>query len=196
LQRHLPVTFADTQPSTDIIPTATHIKSLIEDNEDPVTGFGRLRQMISDETTDPITYLDTPTDVATVGEVQRWEIYNLTGDTHPMHFHLVNVAVRSRQQWAFNTDGSPVLPLTKVGPVHPPDPNEMGWRETVRMNPGEVTTVDMKFDLPAGTPPPDSPRLLASYGIHGAEYLWHCHILEHEEHDMMHALVVVPAAGK
>ena len=59
------------------------------------------------------------------------------------------------------------------------------------MNPGEVITVDMKFDLPQGTLPPPSPRLLSSYGIKGSEYVWHCHILEHEEHDMMHALVVV-----
>jgi spore coat protein A len=51
----------------------------------------------------------------------------------------------------------------------------------------------MKFDLPKGTPPADSPRLISSFGIHGAEYVWHCHILEHEEHDMMHPLVVVPA---
>jgi len=58
----------------------------------------------------------------------------------------------------------------------------------VRVNPGEVITVDMKFDMPSGAPP--SPRLLASYGITGAEYVWHCHILEHEEHDMMHTLVV------
>jgi spore coat protein A len=57
------------------------------------------------------------------------------------------------------------------------------------MNPGEVITVDMKFDLPKGTAP-FSPRLQASYGINGFEYVWHCHILEHEEHDMMHALVV------
>jgi spore coat protein A len=64
----------------------------------------------------------------------------------------------------------------------------MGWKETVRMNPGEVITVDMKFDMPSGAK--HSPRLKASYGIKGAEYVWHCHILEHEEHDMMHALVV------
>ena len=47
----------------------------------------------------------------------------------------------------------------------------------------------MKFDLPPGKVTP-SPRLEAMYGIKGAEYVWHCHILEHEEHDMMHALVV------
>jgi spore coat protein A len=59
------------------------------------------------------------------------------------------------------------------------------------MMPGEVTRVLMKFDLPP-TPykVPASPRLLQDYGIRGAEYVWHCHILEHEEHDMMRPLVV------
>jgi spore coat protein A len=71
------------------------------------------------------------------------------------------------------------------GPVIAPDPNEFGWKETVRMNPGQVTRVLMKFDLP--TVPfavPTSPR------TGGNEYVWHCHILEHEEHDMMRPLVV------
>jgi spore coat protein A len=68
-----------------------------------------------------------------------------------------------------------------------PDANEMGWKETVRMNPGEVTRVIMKFDLPtlpAVMGNPTSPR------TGGHEYVHHCHILEHEEHDMMRPLVV------
>ena len=72
-----------------------------------------------------------------------------------------------------------------TGPERSPDKSELGWKETVRMNPGEVTTVIMKFDLPQVpfTVPP-SPR------TGGNEYVWHCHILEHEEHDMMRPLVV------
>ena len=107
-----------------------------------------------------------------------------------MHTHLVNVQVVQREAWQFDSDGNPVLPLRPIpGTARPPDPNEAGWKETVRMNPGEVTTIIMKFDMPFSTPP--SPRLQASYGIQGAEYVWHCHILEHEEHDMMHTLVIV-----
>ena len=62
------------------------------------------------------------------------------------------------------------------------------------MNPGEVIRVIMKFDLPI-TPfvVPFSPRLLPPpLGLQAYEYVWHCHILEHEEHYMMHALSVVP----
>jgi spore coat protein A len=130
--------------------------------------------------------------VAQKGEIQRWMIFNLTGDTHPMHFHLVNVVVRKREAWKFNpATGDPIQPLQAIpGTARQADPNEQGWKETVRMNPGEVVTVDMKFDLPKGTQPPPSQRLLTNYGIRGAEYVWHCHILEHEEHDMMRPLVV------
>ncbi len=59
------------------------------------------------------------------------------------------------------------------------------------MNPGQVTRVFMKFDLPVVPfTVPASPRLEDQYGITGTEYVWHCHILEHEEHDMMRPLVV------
>jgi spore coat protein A len=122
------------------------------------------------------------------GDVEIWEIFNTTGDTHPMHFHLVNVQLINRQ--LFDVAGQNFTPQ---GGVFAPDKNEQGWKETVPMYPGTVTRVMMKFDLSNTqikdscgkvivTPP--SPR------TGGMEYVWHCHILEHEEHDMMHALVV------
>jgi spore coat protein A len=135
-------------------------------------------------------YGNLPTEIVQAGTEEVWEIANLTGDTHPIHFHLVNVQVLSRQ--AFDVDhyagGAPTLTLPAVAP----DDNELGWKETVRMNPGEVTRVWMRFDLPVVPfTVPASPRLFNRYGIHGAEYVWHCHILDHEEHDMMRPLVVV-----
>jgi spore coat protein A, manganese oxidase len=68
-----------------------------------------------------------------------------------------------------------------------PNADELGWKETVRMNPGEATTIIMQFNLPtlpASMGNPLSPR------TGGHEYVWHCHILEHEEHDMMRPLIV------
>ena len=117
------------------------------------------------------------------GRVEVWEIFNLTADTHPIHFHLVNVQVLSRQALKRGTLCRRCAAVA-VAPVAP-DANELGWKETVRMNPGEATRVIMKFDLP-GLPftVPLSPR------TGGNEYVWHCHILEHEEHDMMRPLVV------
>jgi spore coat protein A, manganese oxidase len=191
LQAALPITFLATQPTTAISPdNGIKVKSLNEDFD----SYGRLRQRLGATDANNVTdYLTPPTDVASRGEVQRWQIYNLTGDTHPMHFHLVNVAVRKREQWQFDSSGGPLNGVLAPipGSARPADANEQGWRETVRMNPGEVITVDMKFTLPPGKPAPFSPRLQASYGINGFEYVWHCHILEHEEHDMMHALVVL-----
>ena len=117
------------------------------------------------------------------GDIEVWQIANLTGDTHPIHFHLVNVQIISRQPFKVsNYNGTP----TYTGPARPPDPNEAGWKDTVRMNPEEVTTVIMQFKLPSVPfAVPSSPR------IGGNEYVWHCHILEHEEHDMMRPLVVL-----
>ncbi len=114
------------------------------------------------------------------GQSEVWRIFNLTADTHPIHFHLVNVQVLSRQPFKL-VNGA----FTPTGVARGPETNEVGWKETVQMHPGEVTTVIMKFDLPA-TPfeVPPSPR------TGGNEYVWHCHILEHEEHDMMRPLVV------
>jgi spore coat protein A len=128
-------------------------------------------------------YTAEPTEVIRAGSMEIWEIANLTGDTHPIHFHLVNVHVLSRQAFdAANYDGTPKY----TGHPKLPDVNELGWKETVRMNPGEVTRVIMKFDLPVVPfTVPKSPR------TGGNEYVWHCHILEHEEHDMMRPLVVV-----
>jgi spore coat protein A len=128
--------------------------------------------------------MDIATETPHAGDLEIWRIANLTGDTHPMHFHLVNVQVLSRQAFdVANYNGTPAL----LGTPRGPDANERGWKETVRMNPGEVTTIAIKFDLP-NVPfnVPLSPR------TGGHEYVWHFHILEHEEHDMMRPLVVMP----
>ena len=180
----LPAVYVATQPPTPLSQSSAKVKTLDEDFDT----HGRLMQQLGSP--DVSGYLSTPVDIVSQGETQIWQIYNLTADTHPMHLHLVNVQVLMRESWAFDADGNPVMPLRPIpGTARPADPNEAGWKETVRMNPGEVTTIIATFDMPPGAPP--SPRLQNSYGITGAEYVWHCHILEHEEHDMMHALVIV-----
>jgi len=149
--------------------------------------YGRLVQMLgTDAPTRPgffgRGYDDPSTENPAAGSTEIWNIFNLTGDTHPIHFHLVNVQVVGRQ--AFRMTRSDELSRF-TGPFRPADANETGWKESVRMNPGEVTQVIMRFDLPsAPVPVPLSPR------TGGHEYVWHCHILEHEEHDMMRPLIV------
>ena len=135
-------------------------------------------------------YTDDPTEVYQDGQTVVWDIYNTTGDTHPMHFHLANVQVLGRAE--FDNSIPNILAFVPTSPWMPPDPNYRGWKETVRMNPGEVTRVIMNFTLPkVPFTVPGSPRA-ALKGGH--EYVWHCHILEHEEHDMMRPLVVTPIA--
>ena len=129
-----------------------------------------------------LPYLADATETPTAGAIEVWQILNLTGDTHPIHFHLVNVQIIQRQPFK-GTPGK----VRFTGPPTPPDANEIGWKETVRMNPGEATTVIMQLNLPklpAAMGNPVSPR------TGGHEYVWHCHILEHEEHDMMRPLIV------
>ncbi len=152
--------------------------------------YGRLAQFIGTNVQAPGTtpgffgrrYMDTPTETPAASAIEVWEIANLTADTHPIHFHLVNVQILARQPFSVGAyNGVPNL----MGQPTAPDDNELGYKETVRMNPGEVIWVIMQFTLP--TVPfavPPSPR------TGGNEYVWHCHILEHEEHDMMRPLVV------
>ncbi len=128
-------------------------------------------------------YMADPTEVVGAGQTEIWEIANLTGDVHPMHFHLVNTQIINRQYFDAYNGGVPNFGANP--PVLPP-PTELGWKETVKMYPNTVTRVIMKFILPSVPfQIPDSPR------TGGHEYVWHCHILEHEEHDMMRPLIVM-----
>jgi spore coat protein A, manganese oxidase len=168
------------------IPTALQVNRILTLNED-FDQYGRLVQRIG--TNVPLykgtfarNYMDTPTEVLNNGTTEIWQIANLTGDTHPIHFHLVNMQIIARQPFK-TTQFAGVPALTGV--ARGPDLNEMGWKETIRMNPGEVIWVIAKFDLP--TVPFVVP---ASGRTGGNEYVYHCHILEHEEHDMMRPLVV------
>jgi len=182
-----------------VIPSGTPIfnKTLNEDFDD----FGRLLQrggtdqQFTNNQGQPTFgqgYLDSITEIVSAGAVQVWDHYNTTGDTHPWHYHLVNVQVVGRGIFALNADGTPdfgnFTDLNSIpGVLTPPNDNELGWKETVRMNPGEITRVIMRFDLPKlpqSLGNPKSPR------TGGHEYVHHCHILEHEEHDMMRTLVV------
>jgi spore coat protein A len=123
------------------------------------------------------------------GSIQEWDFMNTTGDTHPMHVHLVQFQVVKR--W---TTGSPV----------PPDgtgvrPEEKGWKDTVATHPGMTTRIRIKFDLPPAAPinPPSgftpegtSPNYQLQPGQAEKTYVYHCHIVEHEDNDMMRPFTV------
>jgi spore coat protein A len=131
---------------------------------------------------------DTVTETPQVGAIEDWVYINVTGDTHPMHTHLVTFQVVGRTPFnveayeeAFEgpngvTGGHDPSPFA-TGPEEPPDPTERGFKDTVKANPGYFTRIRAKFDLPAGVTAPQT-------------YVHHCHIVEHEDNDMMRPFMV------
>ena len=115
------------------------------------------------------------------GSTEIWSFANATGDVHPMHVHLVRFQVLNRQPFDVKTyleTGRLVL----TGPPLAPEGNEQpAWKDTVKAYPGYVTRVIQRFDLPAGAAVP------------GAifRYVWHCHMLEHEDNEMMRPYAVI-----
>ncbi len=162
------------------------------------------------QTTIPYGYTDPTTELVKDNETQFWKITHNGVDTHFIHFHLFTVQLINRVGW----DGA----------IKPPDQNELGWKDTVRMNPLEdiiVAIRPMNQSLPWRLPnsirpldvtkkvgtslpnqftnvdPNNNPvTVVNDLTNFGAEYIWHCHILGHEENDMMRAIsfVVAPDA--
>jgi FtsP/CotA-like multicopper oxidase with cupredoxin domain len=140
---------------------------------------------------------------------QIWKITHNGVDTHPLHWHLYNVQIINRVTWD--------------GRILEPDATELGWKETLRVSPLEDTIVAMRpvapnlpFDVPnsirmidptmpegavlSGPPltgfvdPAGQPVTVINHMVnYGWEYVWHCHILAHEEMDMMHSMIFAKA---
>jgi spore coat protein A len=107
------------------------------------------------------------------GTTEVWELTNTLPDTHPFHMHLVQFQILDRTPFDVNqyfANGT----VTLAGPAAPPDANEMGWKDTVKVTGNSVTRIIMRF-LP-----------YASYSV------YHCHILEHEDMDMMRPFLITP----
>lgn len=107
-----------------------------------------------------------------LGTTEIWELVNLTEDAHPIHLHLVRFKIldrRSIDPYAYQKDGT----LRFTSPAVPPDAFESGWKDTVRAEPGAITRILIPFEGYAG------------------RYVWHCHILEHEDNEMMRPFEVV-----
>ena len=146
----------------------------------------------------------------TVGKdtLEIWELINTTVDAHPMHLHFTQFQVLNRQgfddagyltaAYGVKPVGAPVWPIPNTGssiPVAPfliggtqaPAANEMGWKDTIVAMPGEVTRIVVPFGAkPAGVVGP-----MAITASHTGKYVSHCHILEHEENDMMMRFTIV-----
>jgi FtsP/CotA-like multicopper oxidase with cupredoxin domain len=119
----------------------------------------------------PLEWMDAITENPALGAVESWNLRNFTEDAHPIHIHLVQFQVVRRVV----TD--PLLSphgMAGQGAVLAPERWETGWKDTVIVYPGELTRVKARFDK-AGL------------------YVWHCHILEHEDNEMMRPYRVGPA---
>lgn len=134
--------------------------------------FERLKPQLGTSALGPLEWNDPITENPTLNALEEWQIINFTEDAHPIHLHLVNFQVVSRQK--FNATqyepGNPAS-LHLIGQPKLPTADERGWKDTEVMYPGEVTRVRARFDVE---------------GL----YLWHCHILSHEDHEMMRPFYV------
>jgi len=112
------------------------------------------------------------TENPSLNSVEIWELLNMTDDTHPIHLHLVRFQVLDRRRFdAFAYQNKGILRYR--GDAIPPDPSEAGWKDTVRAEPGMITRIIVPFEGYTG------------------RYVWHCHILEHEDNEMMRPYDVV-----
>jgi spore coat protein A len=129
----------------------------------------------------PLHWSDPVTEDPQRGSIEIWNLINATGDAHPKHIHLVQFQILSRQAFnvnQFEKKGQLVL----TGNPSPPAPEEQhAYKDTVKTFPGTVTKLIMKFDLPSGARNLPGPF----------KFVWHCHILEHEDNVMMRPYVVV-----
>ena len=120
----------------------------------------------------PKTWEDDVSENPAPGSTEVWELYNATADAHPMHIHEVVFEVVNRQQILVDDENSTVRVVPGSAPL-PPDPWETGFKDTVIAYPGQVTRVKARFQTQG-------------------QFVWHCHIVEHEDNEMMRPYRIGP----
>ena len=130
--------------------------------------FDRLKPMLGTVDNGVLNWHDPITENPLLNSTEIWEIYNETEDAHPIHLHLVSSQLLNRQKFQadVNEENGKPTNIRLLGQPKSPDAGEKGWKDTWIMYPGEVTRIIAKFDIE---------------GL----YVWHCHILSHEDHEMM-----------
>ncbi len=150
-------------------PVNTRQLVLFEGTDD----YGRLKPMLGTAKEGRLEFTAPVTETPEWNTVEEWEIYNTTADAHPIHLHLVHFQVINTQK--FNTkkfvEGDPGS-IQLIGQPRPPSPENAGRKDTFVVYPGEVARVKALFDRE---------------GL----YVWHCHILSHEDYDMMRPFEVI-----
>lgn len=142
-----------------------------------------------------------------VGSTEDWQLVNLTQGAHPIHLHLIQFRLVSRQDFlsrlyrtnwlALNgpppfdhpTEVLPVEPYLLDGPINPPA-HEDGWKDTIQAYPGQVTTIRVRFapqDVKVSKP---GVNLFPFDPAAKPGYVWHCHVIDHEDNEMMRPYIV------
>lgn len=141
----------------------------------------------------PLSYDAPITERPLLGSTEQWNIFNFTADTHPVHLHLVQYQAVEKHEIFFQDEDENGIPDDTtgdglisygvgstsdystadiwIGDLIPLRPEETGWQDTVAVDPGTMMSIVATFDLPG-------------------EYVWHCHILSHEDNEMMRPFFV------
>jgi spore coat protein A len=151
--------------------------------------YGRLQPLLGTLDQGSQSWFETITETPMLDDVEVWEVFNATEDAHPIHLHLISFQILGREDFEGEVAEKPqpqhdggvgiggVLTVTEMeGKSEPPAANEAGWKDTAIMPPGQVTRLAAKFDR-AGL------------------YVWHCHILSHEDHEMMRPYEVLESVS-
>ena len=112
------------------------------------------------------------TEKPVLGSTEIWSFMNPSDDSHPIHLHLVRFQLLDRRRyepWLYRKNGE----IRYLGGPMPPEPGEAGWKDTVRVDSRTITRIIVPFEGFAG------------------RYVWHCHILEHEDNEMMRPYEIV-----
>jgi cysteine-rich repeat protein len=120
------------------------------------------------------------TELPALGTTEVWKFVNKSGVTHPMHMHLVMFQVLDRQAFEI-LNGQ----ITLIGAPVPAPAHEAGWKDTVQVGPNEIVRVIARFANPLDPAAP----------TYTGRFPYHCHILEHEDHDMMRQYQTVTSCG-
>lgn len=173
------------------------------------------------------THAAWATELPRVGSTEIWELINISADAHPIHIHLVQFQILSRQNFNVNQflktyiaafpggdfipqygppldystpnkdgalGGNPAISPFLQGPVMTPEPNEAGWKDTIIALPGQVTRLAIRW-APQAVPVRGATAGQNLYPFDptlGPGYVWHCHILDHEDNEMMRPYAVQP----
>lgn len=145
--------------------------------------YGRKKSLLGTDSDGSLLYDEPITEKPTLGTTEVWEIYNATDKAHPMHLHLVSFLVLNRQPFAggmvpvVNNSGSGgtkqyLQNVSLIGTPQIPGLSDRGWKDTVIVQPGEVVRISATFDKQG-------------------KYVWHCHMLSHEDYEMMRPYTVI-----